>query len=401
MTDRSDTPGALQDELDALRARVGELEAREQRLRDAEITGEERFQRLVKLAPLGLCFVADDGRIDYVNDRFTQTFGYTLADLPSLDAWWPKAYPSEAYRTWVRETWDRAVRRAAKDGADIQPIEYDVTCRSGDVRIAEIGGIVLPDGFLATFIDVTERRQAERELRAANARLARSNRDLEQFAYVASHDLQEPLRMVASYTQLLAEAYSGKIDERADRYIGFAVEGATRMHRLLNDLLDFSRVDSQALAFAPTPCGEVVDRVLHDLGGRIEESGATVRVGELPTILADRVQLGQVFQNLLSNALKFRGEDPIEVDISAHRDGTWWEFDVRDNGIGIESRFHDRIFTIFQRLNTREEYPGTGIGLSIVKKIIERHGGSIRIDSTPGKGSCFTFGLPAVYDETR
>ena len=275
MTDRSDTPGALQDELDALRARVGELEAREQRLRDAEITGEERFQRLVKLAPLGLCFVADDGRIDYVNDRFTQTFGYTLADLPTLDAWWPKAYPSEAYRTWVRETWDRAVRRAAKDGADIQPIEYDVTCRSGDVRIAEIGGIVLPDGFLATFIDVTKRRQAERELRAANARLARSNRDLEQFAYVASHDLQEPLRMVASYTQLLAEAYSGKIDERADRYIGFAVEGATRMHRLLNDLLDFSRVDSQALAFAPTPCGEVVDRVLHDLGGRIEESGAT------------------------------------------------------------------------------------------------------------------------------
>ena len=401
MTDQSDTTSPLEGELHALRARVRELEEQEQRLLDAGHLGEERFHRLVQRAPLGLCFVRDDGRIAYVNDRFIRVFGYTLRDVPTLDAWWLLAYPNEGYREWVLETWGAAVGRAAEDGVDIQPIEYDVTCSDGAVRIVEIGGIVLPDGFLATFIDVTERRQAERELRAANSRLARSNRDLEQFAYVASHDLQEPLRMVASYTQLLAEAYTGKLDETADRYIGFAVEGATRMHRLLNDLLEFSRVDSQAMVFAPTPCAEVVEGVLHDLQGRIAESGATLRVGPLPTVLADRIQLGRIFQNLISNAIKFRDEAATVVEISAHRDGAWWEFDVQDNGIGIAPKFHDRIFTIFQRLNTRDKYPGTGIGLAIVKRIVERHGGTIRVDSALGGGARFTFSLPVVSNDIR
>jgi PAS domain S-box-containing protein len=401
MTEQPDTTSPLEAELHALRARVREFEKEEQRLLDAGHLGDERFRRLVQRAPLGLCFVRDDGRIAYVNDRFVRVFGYTLRDVPTLDAWWELAYPDERYRGWVLETWDAAVRRAAEDGVDIQPIEYDVTCSNGTERIIEIGGIVLPDGFLATFIDVTERRHAERDLRAANARLLRSNQDLEQFAYVASHDLQEPLRMVASYTRLLAEAYTGKLDETADRYIGFAIEGTTRMHRLLDDLLEFSRLDSQAMAFAPTPCDAVLEEVLHDLQERIAESGATVRVGPLPTVLADRIQLGRIFQNLISNAIKFRNEAAPVVEISAHRDGAWWEFDVQDNGIGIAPMFHDRIFTIFQRLNTRDEYPGTGIGLAIVKRIVERHGGTIRVHSALGGGARFTVSLPVVSNDIR
>jgi PAS domain S-box-containing protein len=401
MTDPTDTAESLRAELDTLRREVQELRANEQRLLDSEHVGEERFHRLVKKAPLGLVFVREDGRITSTNDRFFRIVGYTLKEIPDLDTWLSLAYPNPTYRSWVQETWAEAIRRATKDGTDIDPMEYDVTCRDGQVRIIEIGGIVLPDGFLATFIDYTQRREAERELRAANARLARSNRDLEQFAYVASHDLQEPLRMVASYTQLLSEAYSGQLDEQADKFISFAVEGATRMHSLLNDLLEFSRVDSDAAAFVPTSCGDLVAQVLHDLEGRITEAGATVRVGELPTVLADSTQLGQVFQNLLSNALKFHGDEATLVEVSAHRDGTWWEFDISDNGIGIDPRFHDRIFTIFQRLHPRDVYPGTGIGLSIVKKIIERHGGMIRIDSTLGRGARFTFSLPAVFDDIR
>ena len=401
MTDQTDTVESLRAELERLRARVGELETSERRLRDAENDGEDRFQRLVKQAPLGLAFVHQDGRLTFINDRFTMLLGYTLDQVPDLDHWWALAYPNASYREWVQETWAEAVRRATHDGADIEPLEYDVTCRDGQVRIIEIGGIVLPDGFLATFIDFTERREAERELRAANARLARSNRDLEQFASVASHDLQEPLRMVASYTQLLSETYAGQLDARADKFIGFAVEGATRMHSLLNDLLEFSRVESQATPFLPTSCSDLVAKVLHDLEPRIIESGAVVQVEDLPTVLADPMQLGQVFQNLLSNALKFRGDAPPVVKVSAHRDGTFWEFDIEDNGIGIDPRFHDRVFTIFQRLHPREEYQGTGIGLSIVKKIIERHGGTIRIDSALGRGARFTFSLPAVFDDVR
>jgi PAS domain S-box-containing protein len=241
-----------------------------------------------------------------------------------------------------------------------------------------------------------ERRKAELALEERARDLARSNADLEQFAYVASHDLQEPLRMVASYVQLLERRYKDKLDDNARDFIGFAVEGVTRMRRLIEDLLAYSRVGTRGRSPAPVEVGTVVATAEKNLESAIAESGAEISRDDLPQVLADEGQLAQVFQNLIGNAIKFRREDPPRVHVGARREGNDWIFWVRDNGIGIESEYFDRIFVIFQRLNPREIYPGTGIGLAITKKIVERHGGRIWVESKPGEGSTISFSIPAA-----
>lgn len=242
-----------------------------------------------------------------------------------------------------------------------------------------------------------ERRVAEktRELDRRADALARSNIELERFAYVASHDLQEPLRMVASYTQLLAKRYKGRLDTDADEFIEFAVDGATRMQTLINDLLTYSRVSSQGRGFETVDCEALLDRVLKNLQGAQIETQAIIRRTQLPQVVADGFQLAQLFQNLIGNAIKFcHGRTP-EIDIAAKRMGAHWLFSVADNGIGIEAKYFNQLFAVFKRLHTRAEYPGTGIGLAICKKVIERHGGHIWVESRPGEGSTFFFTIPA------
>lgn len=238
------------------------------------------------------------------------------------------------------------------------------------------------------------RRRAEEQLKQRAEELARSNADLQQFAYVASHDLQEPLRMVASYTQLLARRYRGRLDDDADEFIGYAVDGATRMQNLIQDLLAYSRVGTRGKEFGPTDCNALVDRVIADLAPSIQETSAAVTREDLPTIVADGPQLGQVFQNLIANAIKFHGPKCPWVRVAARPEGESWHFTVSDNGIGIEPQYLDRIFVIFQRLHGQGDYPGTGIGLAICKKIVERHGGRIWVESRPGHGSTFHFTMP-------
>jgi PAS domain S-box-containing protein len=242
--------------------------------------------------------------------------------------------------------------------------------------------------------DITERKRAEEALEETLADLERSNTELEQFAYVASHDLQEPLRMVSRYTQLLAERYKGRLDGDADEFIGYAVDGATRMQRLIDDLLAYSRVGTQGKPPAPIPANLALDQALENLKLALAESKAEVKHEPLPTVSVDDVQLTQVFQNLIANAIKFRGEEPPRIRIAAEARGKEWVFSVRDNGIGIDPQHLERIFILFQCLNPRGKYPGTGIGLAMCKKIILRHGGRIWAESEPGKGSTFYFALP-------
>ena len=240
-----------------------------------------------------------------------------------------------------------------------------------------------------------KRREADERLQDSLSDLARSNHELEAFAYVASHDLQEPLRMVASYLTLLSRRYKGRLDGDADEFIGYAVDGAKRMQGLINDLLTYSRVGMKPGELHLIDCGEIVSSTLANLATSIRDSGALVTCEVLPVLQADETQMRQLFQNLIANALKFRGEQPPEVHVSAKRQGDEWVFAVRDNGIGIEPQYRDKVFGLFQRLHKRGEYPGTGIGLAICKKVVERHRGRIWVESEPGHGATFLFTLPA------
>lgn len=238
-------------------------------------------------------------------------------------------------------------------------------------------------------------------LKEAEANLARSNRELEQFAYVASHDLQEPLRKIAGFTELLAIRYKGTFDEKAASYMAYIVDGATRMSSLINDLLSYSRIMSSTREFTDTDCSAVLSRVQQDLELAIKESSAEIVCGALPVIKADKTQLGQLFQNLIGNAIKYRGAAPLKITISAARQQNNWLFSVTDNGIGIAPEFYDRVFAIFQRLHTRAEYPGTGIGLAVCQKIVERHGGKIWVESTEGSGATFFFTIPLANNDSE
>jgi signal transduction histidine kinase len=239
-----------------------------------------------------------------------------------------------------------------------------------------------------------ELERIKEDLELKSQELARSNDDLKEFAYAASHDLQEPLRIIRGYVQLLAKRYKGKLDPDADDFIKYAVEGVERMQRLIKDLLEYSRLGINGETLKPSECTELVERAIANLQVAIQESGAEVTYDPLPAIAVDPAQLSRVFQNLIGNAIKFHGEAAPRVHISAERRGKEWVFSVRDNGIGMDPDQSERIFMIFQRLHTREEYDGTGIGLAICKKIVERHGGKIWVESEEGKGSTFYFTIP-------
>ena len=242
--------------------------------------------------------------------------------------------------------------------------------------------------------EIAERKEAEEELRKTSADLTRSNADLQHFAYATSHDLQEPLRVIEGYIRLLEKRYGDQLDTKAREFIGYTVEGVERMRALIKDLLDYSRVGTIDMNLELTDFSEAVGRAVFNLKTAAEESGAKITCGTLPTIRADLVQISRLFQNLIGNAIKFRGKEAPNIHISAKKKEDRWTFSVRDNGIGIDPKNSERIFAVFQRLHTKEEYPGTGIGLAICKRIIERHGGKIWVESEEGKGSTFYFTIP-------
>ncbi len=374
-------------------------------LRQAE-AAEARFRTFVELAPDGVVIVDGAGRIVLVNQQAERLFGYSREELLGQPV--ELLMPERFHLTHVRHRADyQAHPRTRPMGAGLALFAQRKDGTEFPVEIS-LSAMAIEGQRLITSVirDITARKQAEEQLRLSaealrrrTADLERSNAELQQFAYVASHDLQEPLRMVASYTQLLARRYRGKLDADADEFIAYAVDGATRMQQLINDLLTYSRVGTRQLTPKPTDCGALVATVLADLAFALEESGAEVVHGDLPTVLADPRQLHQLFLNLIGNAVKFRGERRPRVEIGAERDGQQWRFWVRDNGIGIDPQYADRIFVIFQRLHTRADYPGTGIGLAICKRIVERHGGRIWFESTPGEGTTFFFTLPALPGE--
>lgn len=291
--------------------------------------------------------------------------------------------------------------RKTASGERWEAVEIPILNLDGTVRTVLWNSATLfkPDGktpaaTIAQGTDITERKRVQQHLAETMENLRVSNRDLEQFAYIASHDLQEPLRMVANYLQLIERRYKDRLDQDGLDFIGYAVDGAVRMQQLIDSLLEYSRLQTRKKPFETVALDVVLSRVLRDLEGRIFESGAKVISGPLPEVYGDPVQLGLVFQNFISNALKFRGVNPPEIHLAATELADCWKITVRDNGIGIDPEHHQRIFKIFQRLHSRAEYPGTGIGLAICRRIIERHGGETGVESETGEGSTFWFTLP-------
>jgi signal transduction histidine kinase len=284
---------------------------------------------------------------------------------------------------------------SARSGVEHGPGEINQLAQSFDEMAAtleqRVGELQRAEAELKAFNEELERRVVERTLE-----LKRSNEDLEQFAYVASHDLQEPLRMITNYLQLLRQRYKDSLDPSAHEFIGFALDGSKRMHQLIHDLLAYSRVGTHGKEFVPTDCGQALADALANLAIAIEDAKVEITHDSLPAVLGDEVQLTQLFQNLVGNAVKFRSDAPPRIHVGVQRKGNEWEFTVRDNGIGIAEQDFQRIFVVFQRLHGREKYPGTGIGLSVCKKIVERHGGRIWVESKPGKGTTFHFTMPAI-----
>jgi PAS domain S-box-containing protein len=336
-----------------------------------------------------LCTVALDGCFNEVNPTFRSALGYGEADLVGR-SFTDFVHPDDA---------DMTATQAATLQVDAAAASFDCRFRRGDGEYRWLSWSMNQDAdhdlWYCAIQDVTAYREQADVVSKLLAELERSNTDLAQFAYVASHDLSEPLRMVSSYVQLLADRYTGQLDEDADEFIGFALDGATRMRALIDDLLAHSRAGGTTVIRRPVDCTVLVHSTLADLDVAITESGASVIVDDLPTVTGDPGQLAQVFQNLLSNALKFMPDDrPPVIRVSAERAGAAWCFAVEDNGIGIDEMHRARIFMMFKRLHGRADYPGTGIGLALCHKIVSRFGGRIWLEGRAGDGSVFRFTVP-------
>ena len=382
---------ALSSEMGPMGGLVGTIEditaakESERRLR----LSEEKFAKAFRASPDAMVISAtQDGRYIELNDAFSAMLGYTRDEFMGKSAL--------DLGVWVdAEDRARLVRHIRRDG---QASEFESRLRRKNGQVFDVlisvQEVVLDDLDCLLFIcrDVSQSKEMEARTKELLARLDSSNKELEQFAYVTSHDLQEPLRMIASYAQLIERRYRGRLDADADEFIAFLVDGAKRMQAMIRDLLEYSRVERLGGPFTEFDLGQVLEDVRHNLGAALAETGGRIEFGPMPSIFADRSQMVRLFQNLIGNALKYRSpEHPPLVTVSAEAGPPGWVFSVADNGIGIESTYFDRIFLVFQRLHTREHYDGTGIGLAICKKIVERHGGRIWVESSPGKGSVFSF----------
>jgi PAS domain S-box-containing protein len=368
-----------------------EMFSREQAEQETRKAYDE-LEQIINTSSSGMTVIDTDYNVARVNDTFSQLLGVAKSEVEGRKCY--EAFPSHRCETagcpmkqilGGQEKIEIEDVKRAQDGREL-------TCIINAGPFLDSEGNLI--GIVESFMDISERKRDEIALAEFAGELSRSNAELQQFAYVASHDLQEPLRMVASYVQLLAKRYGGKLDADADEFIHFAVDGANRMKALIQDLLQYSRVNTKGKEFEATDCEEVLERELANLQLTIADSGATITHDSLPILVADGLQLGQLFQNLIGNAIKFHGDEPPQIHISVTKIDAGHHFSVKDNGIGIDPQYRERIFDIFQRLHGKDKYAGTGIGLAVCRKIVERHGGKIWVESEPGKGSVFHFIIP-------
>ncbi|HQU73920.1 MAG TPA: PAS domain S-box protein [Calditrichia bacterium] len=373
-----------------LQQEIADREKIEKDLRESE----NQVRQILSSLPNAIILVDRQGKISRLNPMTEQIFQYSREELVG-----------QPLRTLIPA---RLREKHARHEADFQRepsqrvmgeyLDLFALRKNGEEFPVEVGlnPVVLgKESFiLASVVDISDRKAVENKLKEKSQALARSNAELEQFAYIASHDLQEPLRKLTSFSELLEKNLSGELLDKNAKYLAFISASASRMRELIRDLLNFSRIDKQEDRLVPTPVGDLVKETMGDLSKLIEENQAEIMVGPLPRVPCVPHMLKQVFQNLISNALKFRTESPPVIEIGAIEKARFWEFFVKDNGIGIEAQYADKVFELFKRLHSRFEHPGTGIGLAICKKVIEYHKGEIRLESEPGLGATFIFTIP-------
>ncbi len=352
-------------------------------------------------APQAILVVSREGRIVLANARTEQMFGYTRDEIlgRELEMLLPHRFRT-AHSHHRGDYFAHPRVRTMGSGMELAGRRKDGSEFPVEIGLASVNTKTGPLAF-GMVSDITERKKAADELQRVNEELRRSSAEVEQFAHVASHDLQEPLRMVTNYLQLIERRYNDLLDDDGREFIRYAVDGAIRMKALIADLLDFSRAGTGAAHFVRVATLDIVQDALANLKAAIDESHAQISLDLLPAVVVDPVLFTQVFQNLIANAIKFQRNSSPKIHISASREGKEWIFSIRDNGIGIEARHLDRIFRIFERLHSSQEYSGSGIGLAITRKIVERHGGRIWVESQPGIGSTFFFSISAEMESAN
>jgi PAS domain S-box-containing protein len=415
MKKHDQTKAQLVNELVKLRQRISEFEISEVQRKKAEDllkgieteskqayeaikTSETRYRRLFETAQDGILILdAETGQINDANPFLIQMLGYSHEELLGKKLWEIGLFND--------------IVSSQNAFSELQEKEYiryeDLPLETKDghnINVEFVSNVYFVNGnevIQCNIRDITKRRQAEEQSKILMKELARSNADLQQFAYAASHDLQEPLRNIAGFVQLLEKRYKDKLDEKAAEFIDYIVSGVQTMEQLIKDLLAYSQVETKIKTFGPINCSVALEKAIYNLHKSLEVVNAELTYDLLPTVTGDASQLSRLFQNLIGNAIKFHGNNSPKIHISAQKERDNWVFSIKDNGIGIEPKFFERIFIVFQRLHTRQEYEGTGIGLSICKRIIELHGGRIWVESELGKGSTFYFTIPDRVSNTQ